>query len=270
MALGYTFYAESGIIFSCNVFTPESDGEYIDKTPQGLFGGFDMNIIVIGCGRVGAELAARLSLQGHMVVVVDQDEDAFNNLPVDFRGRTVEGEALSQEVLRRAGITEAHGLAAVTSNDSANAVIAHLARTEFKVPVVVVRNFDSRWRSVHEAFGHQVVSPSSWGAQRIEEMLYQQEMSAVFWAGNGEVELYEFTVPDNWEGKSCCALLPESGCILVALTRGGRAMLPDCAIQLQAGDQLLVSATLEGSVALREHLKTAPADAQAASKKAGR
>ena len=229
-----------------------------------------MRMIVIGCGRVGAELAARLSLQGHTVVVVDQDADAFNNLPVDFRGRTVEGEALSQEVLRRAGITEAHGLAAVTSNDSVNAVIAHLTRTEFKVPVVVVRNFDSRWRPVHEIFGHQVVSSSSWGAQRIEEMLYQQETRTVFSAGNGEVELYEFTVPDGWQGKSCCALLPESGCVLVALTRGGRAMLPDCAIMLQSGDVLLVSATLEGSVALRNHLKAASSGVQAASEKEGR
>lgn len=226
-----------------------------------------MNMIVIGCGRVGAELAARLSMQGHSVVVVDQDEDAFNNLPMDFRGRTVEGEALSQEVLKRAGVTEAHGLAAVTSNDSINAVIAHLVRTEFKIPVVVVRNFDSRWRPVHEIFGHQVVSSSSWGAQRIEEMLYQQETRTVFSAGNGEVELYEFTVPEDWQGRSCCALLPGSGCVLVAITRGGRAMLPDCDILLQSGDILLVSATLEGSVSLRNHLKAAMSGVQASSQK---
>lgn len=229
-----------------------------------------MNMVVIGCGRVGAELAARLSQQGHNVVVVDKDGEAFNNLPVDFRGRTVEGEALSQEVLHRAGVAEADGLAVVTSNDSVNAVIAHLTRLEYKIPVVIVRNFDSRWRPVHEVFGHHVVSSSSWGAQRIEEYLYQQETRTVFSAGNGEVELYEFSVPDIWAGRSCCNLLPDTDCVLVAITRGGRAMLPDCASTLQSGDILLVSATLKGSVELRERLKISSPDPRADIEKPGR
>ena len=101
-----------------------------------------MNMIVIGCGRVGAELAYRLHRNGHTVVVVDQTETAFQNLPVGFRGRTVQGEALSQDVLQRAGIEEAGGLAAVTNSDSLNAVIGHLARKHYGVPVVVVRNYD--------------------------------------------------------------------------------------------------------------------------------
>ena len=100
------------------------------------------------------------------------------------------------------------GLAAVTNNDSLNAVIGHLARTHFGVPVVVVRNYDSRWRQVHESFGIQTVSSSSWGAQRIEELLYQQQTRTVFSAGNGEVELYEFAVPDGWDGKSLDKLIP--------------------------------------------------------------
>ncbi len=151
-----------------------------------------MKMIVVGCGRVGAELADRLSQRGHQVVVIDQSEDAFHNLPADFKGRVVEGQALSQDVLRRAGITHADGLAAVTSSDSINAVVAHIAREEYNVPSVVVRNFNSRWRTMHEVFGLQVVSSTSWGAQRIEELLYQPEIRTVFSAGNGEVELYEF------------------------------------------------------------------------------
>ena len=61
-----------------------------------------MNVIVIGCGRVGAELAYRLFQGGHSVVVVDEDERSFHNLPSDFRGRTVVGEVLNRNVLHRA------------------------------------------------------------------------------------------------------------------------------------------------------------------------
>ena len=198
-----------------------------------------------------------MSQQGHTVAVVDQDKDAFNNLPVDFRGRTVEGEALSLEVLRRAGIVGAHGLAAVTSNDSVNAVIGHLARTEFKVPVVVVRNFDSRWRPVHEIFGHQVVSSSSWGAQRIEEILIHAEMRTVFSAGNGEVEIYEVGIPSKLDGHTLGELLPTANCCPVSLTRAGRATLVDLNTPLQEGDLLLVSATFEGIEEVRRRVNAA-------------
>ncbi len=213
-----------------------------------------MRIIVIGCGRVGGELAYRLFQKKHKVVVVDLLPAAFQNLPEDFQGRFVEGHAMNFDVLRRAGIEDADALAAVTSSDSVNAVIAHLASTYFNVPSVVVRNYDSRWRSMHELFDLQVVSSSSWGAQRIEELLYQQKAHTVFSAGNGEVEIYEFAVESEWDGCSLGEFLPEKDCLAVALTRAGRAILPDHATILNEGDVVLVSATLEGSEMLHKTL----------------
>ncbi len=217
-----------------------------------------MKMIIVGCGRVGAELAMRLYRNGHSVVVIDSVEAAFLNLPAGFRGRTVLGEVLNKDVLQRAGIEEVDGLAAVTNNDILNAVVGHLARKHFEVPVVVVRNYDSRWRQVHETFGVQNVGASSWGAQRIEELLYQQQSRTVFSAGNGEIELYEFLVPESWSGKSLAALIPETGCILAALTRAGKAMLPDDDFKLATDDIILISATLEGSQAIRQRLTHEP------------
>ncbi len=214
-----------------------------------------MNIIVIGCGRVGSELAFRLFQKNHKVTVVDSRPAAFHNLHPDFRGRTVEGEALNQEVLRRAGIEESDGLATVTSSDTLNAVVAHVARHVYHVLNVVVRNYDPSWRSLHEAFGLQIVGSTSWGAQRIEELLYHREMRTVFSAGNGEVEVYEFTVPLTWDSRPLGDLLPKADCAPVGLTRAGRALLPEGTTTLQQGDVVLVSATLNGITALRQQLK---------------
>ena len=214
-----------------------------------------MNIIVIGCGRVGSELAFRLFQKGHKVTVVDSRSIAFQTLHPDFRGRTVEGEALNQDVLRRAEIAEADGVAVVTSSDTLNAVVAHIARNVYQIVNVVVRNYDPSWRSLHEAFGLQIVGSTSWGAQRIEELLYHREMRTVFSAGNGEVEVYEFTVPQAWDSHPLGDLLPKSGCAPVGLTRAGRALLPDCDTVLQQGDVVLVTATLNGITALRQLLK---------------
>ena len=216
-----------------------------------------MNIIVVGCGRVGAELAYRLYQKGHQVTVIDQLDTAFDNLPPDFRGRMVEEEVLNQDVLRRAGIEQADGLAAVTNSDSVNAVVAHVARAAYHVPNVVVRNYDPSWRPLHEAFGLQVVSSASWGAQRLEELLYHAEIRTVFSAGNGEVEIYEFSVPEAWHGRSLQDLLPEGQCLAVALTRAGRAILPSDEMLLEAGDVVLLSATADGIEVLRQQLSSA-------------
>ena len=214
-----------------------------------------MKYIVVGCGRVGAELCYHLFKSGHNVVVVDSRRDAFNRLHPDFRGRTLEGEGLAESVLERAGIQEAHGLAAVTNSDMLNAVVAHAARSFYNVPNVVARNYDPNLRVVIEAFGLQTVGSTYWGAQRVEELLINPAQKVVYSAGNGEVEIYELLIPEAWNGKTLGELLkPIKQCYPVALSRAGRATLPDMTTMLNTGDLLNVSSTFEGMAALTERL----------------
>ncbi len=212
-----------------------------------------MNVIVIGCGRVGAHLAIRLSQKGHRVTVIDVTPAAFENLSTDFQGRTLEGDVLTQDLLRRAGIEQADALAAVTNSDTLNAVVGHIARTIYHVPNVVCRNYESRYRAFYEVFNLQEVSPAIWGAQRMEEMLEDVSLHTVFSAGDGEVEVYEVLVSEAWHGRPLRELLDDCGC-LVALTRAGKASLPAADMLLQAGDILHLSATQEGIERLRKRL----------------
>jgi trk system potassium uptake protein TrkA len=210
-----------------------------------------MNVIVIGSGRLGAELAGRFSQQGHNVTVIDHVAAAFDNLPTSFRGRTVEGEVLHQDLLRRAGVESADALVAVTNSDSLNAVAAHVARTVYHVPQVVTRNYDPRWRPLHEAFGLQFVSSTTWGAQRIEELLSLTGMYRVWSAGDGAVEMYELVVPDTNEDRKLNELCPEGECVVVALIRGGLAVRSSPDTLLGKGDVIYLSVTPQGREALR-------------------
>ena len=214
-----------------------------------------MNLIVVGCGRVGAELAYRLFKGGHQVTIVDSNRQAFNRLHPDFRGRTLEGEGLAENVLDRAGIKEADGLAAVTNSDTLNAVVAHTARIYYHVPVVVARNYDPNLRPVIESFGLQTVSSTFWGAQRVEELLINPAQRVVYSAGNGEVEVYEVSIPESWNGRTLKELLdPLKNCFAVAVTRAGRSSLPDMGMVLQTGDMLNFSSTYDGIGALTSRL----------------
>lgn len=214
-----------------------------------------MNFVIVGCGRVGAELCYHLFKSGHQVVAVDINKDAFNRLHPDFRGRTLEGEGLAEGVLERAGIREADGLAAVTNSDTLNAVVAHAARTIYNVPNVVARNYDPNLRAVIEAFGLQTVGSTSWGAQRVEELMMNPTQRMVYSAGNGEVEVYEVQIPEEWNGRTLGELLKQlEQCHPVALSRAGRSTLPDAGMELQTGDLLNFSSTFEGMRAMMARL----------------
>ncbi|MGC8874986.1 MAG: potassium channel family protein [Chloroflexia bacterium] len=200
-----------------------------------------MRVIVVGCGRVGVELAHRLSKGGHRVTVVDEKAANLEDLPPDFQGTVLEGDPLSEDVLRRAGIEEADGLAAVTPSDPLNAVVGHTARALFRVPRVVVRCNRPGFRAVYELFGLQVISPASWDALRLMEMLTSSQPRPVLAAGHGEVEVYEISVSQALTGRTLQELVPGETGQVVALVRSGRALRPSGDERVQTGDLLYVS-----------------------------
>ena len=205
-----------------------------------------MRVIVVGCSRMGADLAQRLFKKGHDVVVIDRTPGAFTTLPGDFEGRCVEGDVLSRDVLHRAGIEKADAVAVVTESDALNAVVAHVARAMYKIDNVVVRNYEPQCQPMLETFGFQAVSAAKWGAQRLEELLYHNDLKVVFSAGNGEVEIYEVVIPSSLDGMKLEGCIQQENLQPVSLTRAGKAVIPSPDMILRAGDILHVSATFSG------------------------
>jgi trk system potassium uptake protein TrkA len=216
-----------------------------------------MKVIIVGCGRIGAELAYRLSKRNVDVSVIDLEESTFSNLPSDFHGRQVEGDALNRDTLHRAGIEHADALVAVTNKDALNAVICHTAREYYGVEQVVARNYNSSTRAMFEVFNVQVISGSTWAAQRMEEMVYHSEVRTVYSTGNGEIEIYEFTIPTSWDGQKISEVVPASGCAIVSVSHAGQATLAGNDTLLRGGDILHISATFEGVEAMRSRLHSA-------------
>jgi len=217
-------------------------------------------IIIVGCGRVGVELAQSITQQGRPVAVIDANPRSFDRLGIEFRGRMIQGDAMDADALRRAGIETAHGLAAVTSSDSANIVTARIARDIYKVAHVVARIYDPMRGPIYEKLGLQTIASSSWGATRIEQLLLHSGMESVYSAGNGEVQLYEITVPASWAGQRLSDVVPAGEASPAALARGGRGQLPNAETRLQAGDILQISATAEGAAVLHARLADARED----------
>jgi trk system potassium uptake protein TrkA len=213
-----------------------------------------MRVIIVGCGRVGSSLAHHLYQKGYQVALIDQEAASFDKLTADFHGRTIEGDVLDRNVLHRAEIELADALAAVTSSDTLNALVAHIARVEYQVPKVVARNYDPSQQPLQEAFGIPVVGAALWRAQRIEELLSDAALRAVFFDRSAGFAVYQLEVPGSWSGRSLNQLLPETGNKTLALTRSGRPVSISGEMALEAGDIIYLSADMDDVETLRHRL----------------
>lgn len=213
-----------------------------------------MHIIVVGCGRTGSLLARTLSARGHQVVVIDPNPEQFSRLGPNFRGRTITGVGFDRDVLLRAGIDHAQGVAAVTSDEAANLIIAFIARHHFRVPNVVARLFEPERAALYQAIGVPVVTAAEWRVHRLEQLLCQPALNVMDTLGNGEVTIVEVRVPPAWAGRPFSHFFVPEKVIPTVLIRGGNARIPAPDTPMEAGDIVRISVATDALEELRNQI----------------
>lgn len=133
-------------------------------------------ILIIGCGRLGASLANRLTSAGYQVVVVDHLRENFqNNLPRDFQGKTIVGMEIDANVLKRAGIERASAVVCVSRDENTNMMAADVARLQFGIENVTVRIDQPQLVDAYRAKGYDVISPVIEATNALETALRSQK-----------------------------------------------------------------------------------------------
>lgn len=127
--------------------------------------------IIVGCGRLGASLADKLSDQGGSVTVVDKSQDSFRKLDAAYGGLTLVGDATDIATLRAANIQQADVIVSVTNDDNANIMVAQIARELYHIPSVVCRLYDPEREYVYREFGINTICPAILSAQEIGKLL---------------------------------------------------------------------------------------------------
>ncbi len=133
-----------------------------------------MNIIVVGCGRVGSQLATMFSQGENTVVVIDTNARQFDNLGRSFEGGTLVGVGYDEDVLTAAGVADADVLCAVTDQDNSNLMIAEVGRKLFEVPYVLTRLFNPDRTNAYLQLGLDFVC----GTTLVAEEMYSKVMAA--------------------------------------------------------------------------------------------
>ena len=204
-----------------------------------------MKIIIMGCGRVGEQAARLMVGEGHQVTVIDQDANALDRLGPDFKGNKVQGVGFDRLVLESAGIERADAFAATSSSDNANIIAARIARNVFHVPHVIARLYDPRRAEIYRRLGLVTISSTTWGAERICELIMHAELDPVFTFGSGEVSLVAVEVPPQLVGRLVRDLAVPGEIMVVNITRQGKALIPLTGTDFREDDLLHLAVTAE-------------------------
>jgi trk system potassium uptake protein TrkA len=203
-----------------------------------------VHVVIMGCGRVGSELAARLESGDHTVAVIDKNPSAFRMLRYQFKGKKIEGYGFDEDIQREAGIERAEAFAA-------------LAREKFETPVVVARIYDPRRAEIYQRLGIPTVATVKWTTDQVMRVLIPDQIASDWRDPNAEIALITLVLPEEWAGWKVEELEAEGHRRVVGVTRTGHARIVAPQMTLQEGDQVHLAVDEDGLQELRPRVLAA-------------
>jgi len=201
-----------------------------------------MNIIIVGCGRVGSQLAMLLSNNGHNVCVIDKDSASFASLGRDFNGRVIRGLGFDEDTLVEAGIEICDVLAAVTNLDNSNLMTAEVARKIFHVPHVITRLYSPERESAYLQLGLDYVCGTNLVAEDMFAKIQSEHGHHVDTFGEFEILRFSLELPGSEYNSINVSELERSHEIrIIAFEHNGESSIPGSGSILHNGDIVLAA-----------------------------
>jgi len=197
-----------------------------------------MYLIIVGCGRVGSELAKLLSNEGHNVVIIDKNPASFERLGGTFNGLTRVGNGFDLELLKQVGIEKADAFCAVTNGDNTNLISAQVAKKIFKVPKVIARVYDPQRAHIYAALGLDIISGTILFAAMLRDKIIESRFSS-YLIESKDLGVIEIEVKNDLVGKTIQGINIPGEFLVVAIRRLQGVILPELQTVLKAKDTLM-------------------------------
>lgn len=203
-----------------------------------------MFVVIAGGGRTGAQLAALLLAQDHRVCLIEHRREILAHLHRELPTETIlEGDATDPQVLEQASIAQAQVVAACLPDDAQNLVLSFVARTRYGVPRIIaqINNPRSAWLFDEKFHVDVALNQSEILAKLIEEEMSLGDMMTLLKLRRGQYSLVEEKLPEG--AKAVGVALKDLGlpdqCVVAAIIRKGKMVLPHGATVLEVGDEVL-------------------------------
>ncbi|MBN1535306.1 MAG: TrkA family potassium uptake protein [Anaerolineales bacterium] len=203
-----------------------------------------MFVIVVGGGKTGSQLSTLLRNEGHTVKIIENRDSVLERLRMELPEESiVAGDGSSPKTLEAAGIESAHVLAAVTGEDEANLVVTSLARFEYKVPRTIARvnNPKNAWLFDQDMGVDVALSQPDILAKLIVEEMSLGDMMTLLKMRRGEYSVVEEKVHPTSvaAGKAVRDIDLPPECVLVAILRSGRLIIPRGDTEIKEVDEVI-------------------------------
>lgn len=210
-----------------------------------------MYVIIVGCGRVGSELAKLLSGEGNNVVVIDKSQDSFERLGGTFNGLTLVGNGFDLNLLKQAGIEKADAFCAVTNGDNTNLISAQVAKKIFKVPKVIARVYDPQRAHIYAALGLDILSGTILFASMLRDKIIESRFSS-YLIETKELGVIEIEAHNNLVGKTIQEINVPGEFLVVAIRRLQGVILPEPGTVLKDKDTLMAAVKVTSLKKIKE------------------
>lgn len=199
-----------------------------------------MYVIIVGCGRVGSELAKLLSGEGHDVVIMDKNSNSFDRLGGTFNGLSLLGNGFDLNLLKQAGIEKADVFCAVTNGDNTNLVSAQVAKKIFKVPKVIARVYDPQRAHIYAALGLDIISGTMLFAAMLRDKIIESRFSS-YLIETKELGVLEIEAKNSLVGKTIQDINLPGELLVVAIRRLDGVIIPTPNTVLKPKDVLMAA-----------------------------
>ncbi len=213
-----------------------------------------MYIIIVGCGRVGSELAKLLSGEGHNVVVIDKNQNSFDRLGGTFNGLTLTGNGFDLGLLKQAGIEKADAFCAVTNGDNTNLISAQVAKKIFKIPKVIARVYDPQRAHIYAVLGLDIISGTMLLASMLRDKIIESRFSS-YLIETKDLGVIEVEVKDSLVGKTIQEINLPQEFLVVAIRRMEGVIIPEPQTVLKRKDILMAVVKVASLRKIKEKFK---------------
>lgn len=197
-----------------------------------------MNIMIVGCGRVGSQLALLLSQEGHNVTIIDKNPDSFKRLGAAFNGVTVSGNGFDEKLLKELKIEKQDAFVSVTSGDNTNLMASQIAKKIFKVPRVIARVYDPKRADIYRRLGLDIISGTVLVAAMIRDKIIENRFTS-YLIETGELGVIEIPVTAELKGKKVSELNITDEFLVVVIERRKRVIIPEPHTRLEIDDKVM-------------------------------
>lgn len=212
-----------------------------------------MFVIIVGCGRVGSELAKLLSSEGHDVVVIDKSRASFNRLGETFNGLTLIGNGFDPNLLKQVGIEKADAFCAVTNGDNTNLISAQVAKRIFKVPKVFARVYDPERADIYTTLGLDIISGTILFASMLRDKIVESRFSS-YLIETKDLGVIEIEVKNHLIGKTIQEINRPREFLVVAIRKLDGVVIPEANTVLKEKDILMAVVKVASLKKIKEQL----------------